>query len=186
MIIGKNHFAAIPLDFFCAVLFDEVFTSATANVRMIADCRQFHSWHTLWIRVHTGLYIGASNNARLHWIIHPHEREKERVRENQSGYSLFRVFAFVSFSLLRRLLYLLNSFFPCTQRQGSSVFHDFPSIFFPFSFPRVQIVTRREVANEKITSSLTLRKPHVLRRKKYRRICILLEKFCPAKRFDTR
>jgi len=73
-------------------------TSAITDMRMIrllptTSNRQFHSWRTSQARVYTGLYMGASNNARLHWIIHLSSRERV------GHFSLVPVFASVSRSL---------------------------------------------------------------------------------------
>ena len=130
------------------------FYKCNCYVRMIgvsssASNIQFHSWHTLQVRV--CMYIWDCTWARPTmracielFILAKEKRERERKRERYSKTTLSFAVLPSSLSLLRCLFYLLNSLFFSYVEEEIPVFHDFPSflgLFFSFH-PRIQVVIR--------------------------------------------
>lgn len=151
------------------------------GVSSTASNIQFHSWHTLQVRV--CMYIRDCTWARptmracIELFILARKKKREREKRKSERYSKTTLsFAALlsSLSLLCCLFYLLNSLFFSYVKEEIPVFHDFPSSLGLFSLPihACRLSFDQEATNEKVTSALTLRNPYVscCHRKEYPRI----------------
>lgn len=171
-------------------------------VRMIgvsptASSRQFHSWHTLRARVHTGLYMGASNNARLHWIIHPREREGEKKRDRKGEREIAKATVLSFASLPSSLSPFFASSFAYSilfflARRGKEPCIRLPVLprsfifsLFPSARADLHSMKKRRMKKSRAPWPSVIRTCHVVVEKSVAESRILFEESCPATGFHA-